>query len=343
MSPEEPFVLGAQLAAAGEREAEHRRTHSGESPLQDVSYREDEFRLWRWVDAPADSSVARFVERYRALTADDRTTTRARLRQQDFYTLIMFAKRTALAAVRTGDGALVPSAYDALSAIELDRVDWRDVSWAAAVVGHAAQRLGRPVGTLTAGPASRAHPDTAALLTDLAGQRIDLARSWGLCEVDLGDGPVFLDAEHVPRTSDVGLAGKAVVLADAFEADRYTVTGVTVDRDIPAIWLNGHQPGGMLGCASVSAHLRDSSEPPMKRDTLLAFVVRTRTPAQAAAIAAAANAGSESSTTRFTLTATEDRLCVLLFARSVVMGRRSVEDHASLMRFDHRLRALVAP
>ena len=269
---------------------------------------------------------------------------RARLRQQDFYTLITFARRIALSSIRTGDGGdggggLVASAYDALSAIELDRVDWRDVSWAAAIVGYAAQRLGRPAAALAAGSASRAHPDTAALLASAAGEQIDLAGDWGLREFDLGDGPVFLGSDDEAYAPDADLAGMAIALADAFEADLYTGADVTVASDIPAVWLHGYQPDGVMGCAKASADRSDSSAPPMLRDMLLAFVIQTQTSAQTAAIAAAANAGGMTSAT--VLTATSDRLGILLIARSVVQGRPAVEDHASLMRFEPRLRALV--
>ena len=61
----------------------------------------------------------------------------ALLRQQDCYTLIIFARRTALSSIRTGGGGLLASAFDALLAIEMDRIDPRDAVWATAVVGYA--------------------------------------------------------------------------------------------------------------------------------------------------------------------------------------------------------------
>lgn len=263
------------------------------------------------------------------------------MRQQDCHTLITFARRTALSAIRTGDGGLLASAYDALSAIEMDRIDPRDVVWAAAVVGYAVQRLGRTAGALVAGPASRAHPDTATVLAEVAGGQIDLDGDWGLRECDLGDGPVLLDSEGEPYAPNADLARMAASLAAAFEADRYAFPEVTVACAIAEVWLNGRQPDGVVGCASVSAHLRDADAPPMMRDMLLAFIAETRTPAQAAAIAAAADASSLASAT--VLTATSDRLVVLLIARSVVQSRPAPEDRNTLVRFDDRLRALIRP
>lgn len=312
------------------------------SPLQGVRYGERETRLWRWVDAPADAAVTRFVEGYRNLgSGDERTTERRRLRAADCFTLVVFAGRCALAAIRTRDETFVAAAYDALSAVDPDRVDRRDVSWAAAVVGYAAQRLGRSSEALAAGPASRAHPDTAALLAECAAQQIDLVGDWGLREVDTDDGPVIMDSDDNAYAPDADLCGTAFRLADVFEADHYAVTGVSVACDIPGIWLDGREPEGVTGVVSVSADLRDAAEPPMSRDILLAFVIETRTPAQAAAIAASARQHGGVAACR--LAVTSDRLCALLVARAVVLGRTPRESQATLLRFQERLRALVTP
>ncbi|MFD0327150.1 hypothetical protein ACFQZC_00530 [Streptacidiphilus monticola] len=213
----------------------------------------------------------------------------ARLRQQDFYTLILFARRAALRAIRTGEGDLVRYAYDALSAVVLDRVDWRDVCWAAAVLGYAAQRLGLSARTLAAGAVAHAEGDTAAVLRDKSCEWIDLAGDWGLREVDAGTGPVLLDNDAATYEPQFDLAGMAIALADAFEADRYAVTGVTITDSIPAIWLNDYQAMGLEACVSVSAHLRDSDAQPMQEDMLLAFLAQMQTRAHASAVVHAAN------------------------------------------------------
>ena len=56
------------------------------------------------------------------------------LTEEDFYTLLNFALRTALVVIRGADEAWLEEARAAIAAVDEDRVDWRDVSVASALV-----------------------------------------------------------------------------------------------------------------------------------------------------------------------------------------------------------------
>jgi hypothetical protein len=67
---------------------------------------------------------------------------RAGLTMDDLYTVLRYADRRAFAAIRSGDGHAVGDAFDAVSAIDVERVDWRDVAMTAMLASYAASCAG---------------------------------------------------------------------------------------------------------------------------------------------------------------------------------------------------------
>ena len=132
------LVLGREMAEA--RAAERQHVPPGSSPLAGVDYPEGAADLWRWVDCPQDAVMSAFVDRYAAADAPARAVLRASLTMDDLYTVLLFANRRAFAAIRTGDTGAAVEAVDAISTIDIERVDWRDVSMAALRLTRLGQR-----------------------------------------------------------------------------------------------------------------------------------------------------------------------------------------------------------
>lgn len=308
------------------------------SPLAGVRYEPRAQVLWRWVDAPQDAVVADFVAGQAGLDDPARARLRAGLSVEDLHTLVTFARRAALAALRTREESVVRSAFEALAAIELDRVlDWRDVCWAAALASYAAQRLGLGESAAVAA-ASRAEPEVGEILLDMISEEVDLRADWGMREADTAGGVVLFEDGGEDYAPDFDLAAAALDVAAMLEGDRYPHSEVAVAAGSLDAWLDEDNAEAALrsltGVASVHA------QPPPEADDrvghfLLVFLAEAASAGDAEAIAAAAGTARDERTAR--LGVAVDRRCAVLVARAVMEGVEPLENEHSLTRFQSRI------
>lgn len=300
------------------------------SPLRDVHYDRAATVLWRWVDAPQDAVIGEFLREY--AKAKDPARVRARLSEGDFYTLMTFARRCVLAALRNKTPDTVLAAFDALSVIELARVDWRDVAVASALVSHGARRVGLAPEAVLSGPASRAEPEVAEQLRWAATSE---AGSGGYDELRTANGPVLVNGSV---KGSVTLLKRALAVAEAIETDgRYEVGDISVEREVPAVWLTDTAEAArrrLRKCVSVRA------DPPGDRARfLLVYLVEARDEADAETIAAAAPERVIHGAVE--LGTAVGRLCAVVIARTAVLGVPEIEDDASLARLREPITAAL--
>jgi hypothetical protein len=326
--------LGLDLAVAQVAEELHRVTASGPSPLRDIAYPSRAAVLWRWVDAPEDATVWAFVRAYSGI--DDRAKVRSSLTMDDFYTLMTFTRRCVLAALRNEDPGAVEAAFDALSAIDLARVDWRDVVVAASLASFAARRVGLPPEEVLSGAVLRAESQVGDILEQAITKEIDLA---GYREVRTAAGPVLV--ESAGRNESVDLLVRALGVAELIEDDgRYAVSGAGEVAELPAVWLSDSPATAearrrLRECVSVHA------EPPESRfrHFLLVFLAEAADERDAELIAEAARSRVDDGTVQLGIAV--GRRCAVVVARSGVMAESSIEDPESLARFNGPIRALL--
>lgn len=340
-------ALGGELAAASAAEERRRADGPEPSPLEDVRYAEDAVDLWRWVDAPQDVAVSTFVTAYAGLDPAQRAPVRASLAMDDFYTLLTFARRHVLLALRARDGDEVRAALDALAAIELERVDWRDVWVAGALAWYAARRTGLDPVELATTAAERAEQAVGELLTELAAGPLELAEDCGYREVDTPSGAALFGDEGEPFSPDSDLVACALDLAGVLEDDRYRVSDITVATELPDVWLGGDDnPAiqlalqGLTGSVSVHAELRPDTERDVDAHFMVVFLAEAASAADASAIADAAATWAPRDTAQIGLAA--GRRCAVVVARSAAEDAGSVEDPESLERFRAKVARVLA-
>lgn len=338
MAMTDDIFLGMELAVARVAEELHRVTASGPSPLRDVEYPSAAGVLWRWVDAHQDAAVWTFIRAYAGSV--DRARVRSSLTMEDFYTLITFARRCVLATLRNEDPGAAEAAFDALSAIDVERVDWRDVVVTASLASYAARRVGLEPDEVLEGAVRRAEPQVAEILERAVTKDVDLAGDWGYREVRTPAGPVLVESDGELESDD--LLGRALSVAELVEKDgTYEVTDTGVTDEIPAVWLGDGQGVSeaavrLRGCVQVHA------EPPgvRFRDFLLVYVAETDEERHAEVIASAARHRIGSGTALLGIAT--GRRCAVVIASSAVVGQPCMEDVESLARFDESIRALLA-
>ncbi|MFD4673372.1 hypothetical protein ACFWNN_26860 [Lentzea sp. NPDC058450] len=305
------------------------------SPLAGLRYAPAARRLWRWVDAPQDAEVADFVAHQAGLDEEARGRLRAGLTEDDLYTLITFARRSALATLRTADPSHVFAAFEALAVIDLEQLDWRDVSWAASVVGYAGQRVG--VAQVAASAAAgRADGETGDLLLDAVSEEIDLQGDWGMTEVRTDDGVVLFQSEGGRGMVVADLGPRALGIAAVLEADRYPHAEITVGAGLHQEWLDETDDYAMRALRAVTGVISVHADPEPDADGrtvhfVLVYLAEAATAQDAAAIAAAATAASTPSAVTFGIA--NDRRCGVLIGRTTMSGATPLEDERSITRF----------
>jgi len=204
--------------------------------------------LWRWVEAPAqDEAVAAFLATGRPVRLTDR----------DHNTLMVYAQRCALAAVRSRDGELVVRAFEALALLSPDTVDEDILMTAATLVSYAASHLSDEQRAAVVPALKLADPDVAHVL----GGEVDLLDDAGYQELDTPAGRVFVEDEGGRFEAEAALVEAAYAVAAMLEAKGYEADTVGIGQTLHPIWLkDGVSPeaaaatGRLTGCVHVHAY-----------------------------------------------------------------------------------------
>lgn len=134
-------VIGAQIAAAVAAEERHQQVSRLPSPLLGLTYQLErgEYDLFRFVESETDELVALTALRALELRRQELVEFRDALTQDDFYTLLTFARRVAVRVLR-GHADQLSAGWAAVGIVDLERVDWRDAAVAVGLLGYCAAR-----------------------------------------------------------------------------------------------------------------------------------------------------------------------------------------------------------
>ena len=332
------YVLGTQLAQARVAQQNHEEAHCGEdSPLAPFCYSHVESRLWRWAESPVDRCVETKVADFAGLGEADRDSMGGSLTMDDFYTLLTFAQRYALAALRIGDTAKIETAFTAVAMIELTRVDWRDLMVANWLIRYAGQRLGVPLANLVGRTMQLAEPQTAKAMQEDMTVQIDLARSCGYREVRTPEGVALFETGYQRFSPMADLIELAFEAAVALEGNGYEIGSVRVASDLPLTWLDSQDGSAIadmvrrcLGCVCIQGMPRADPEPLSSGQFLLVFLAEAASESDAQNIAVAAERSSDSRRTQISLAS--GALCAVIIQMSCIAGTPPLEDVRSLGR-----------
>ncbi|MET0425564.1 MAG: hypothetical protein ABW046_16975 [Actinoplanes sp.] len=241
------------------------------------------------MDEGADEPIGEFVARFAGLDATGQEETRAALTREDQHKLIVYAQRSAFAAVRQMDPGLVRSAVIAMSLVTEDAVGDDRVIWT--IVGficHARRRVGGLADVGVAAMLDRADQTVQQAFERMLGADGDLLFDSGVREVTTGAGLVFVeDKEDGPYESNADLVAMVSTIAELLEADRYHVETLIIgDRLPPYAYddVSDHVDSRQTAAVRVEAVV-----PGVPYQPLCAFVVEFPDGDAAAIVAAAAD------------------------------------------------------
>jgi len=187
------IVLGGQLAAAAQ--AEQRRLAKGQPrkspmPTQKYDFEGGGMSLLQPARQPLDSRLASLCQRFAKGTDPRRASLRRAISMEEFYTLLAFAHRAVVFAIREQSAAWVVDGLTAVTMIEAERVDWRDILVALGLLHHAATRAGLNADQVFRELSALAEPGTAELMHDFCKrpQRDKKLAAWGFEEAETDEG-----------------------------------------------------------------------------------------------------------------------------------------------------------
>jgi hypothetical protein len=170
--------------------------------------------LTRYADEPLDQRIATLVHSAAAEDLDAWNALRARLSTDDHDSLMLFADRQSVLALRTGRSVFATLAIEALALLAADRVDYRDLDVDLSL--YALQATHGDETEAIAFALSRAHPDMRRLFKRRAGHRLSL-NDCGWYSFQTRHGLGFLKTWN-PIPQDPSLLVAAVAIADRIDA-----------------------------------------------------------------------------------------------------------------------------
>jgi hypothetical protein len=340
-------VLGREMAQAVGAEQRHRSGADGKpSPLDGVAYdvTTGALDMHRFVESPVDQFLSALVIAAREMSPDEVAGVRSALRMTDLYTLLAFVRRCALASV---SGRPSPSVHEGVLALVLvvqTRVDWRDLADAAELLAWALSKAGLDHGAELRAASAALRIGLEPAVESVAGRAANqLEPSQRLVQTPLG--PAFADTYFERYEPTVDLVGLAFAVQDVVEADAYHVRGLTVETDLPDVWLTssdgldssraleGVVAGVTLNCA-LSPTLSDAAD----KQQLSVFLVEAADDESASILAAAA----VSTESHEAIGVAIGRTCCIIVARSFVAGVTPYEPPGALARFAVPLHSALA-
>lgn len=345
------YVIGREMAKAAE--AEKRRQQQGplESPLPKQGY--DFWHGDQLLIDPAPSSLddalREVVRKYAASKPQQRAVIRDSISMDGFYTLMTFARRSAVFAIRERNIEIARDGLIAVAMIDQERVDFRDIPTTLYLLYHAANRIGadangmfRQVGKLS---------DTEV------GQRIvqfvEHSHEWCslrsslFVEVQTEKGVGFIDRDVGRYKPTLDLESLVIAVARLVAADKYQPQSVSVETELPPIWLSRGKNADLdrvlatvRGGATIHARLRPNEHPKHADQGFFVFIVETSQPADAQILLRLSQAKDVQG--HCMIGGAAGRLFALIVARSITEGVEAYETPKALARFEEGLTRTLA-
>lgn len=330
-------VIGTQLAAARSEEARVRAEHPTlPSPLGvRYDFWSGELDLARLVPSSIDGQIRSLVLRFLELEDEDRSRLRTSLTIDDLYTVLQFVRRSALSSLRDRDEGLATDALSAITLVDVDRVDWRDVPGPLELAAYSVSSLDLDLQQQLLRVQSLGGPKVAAMVQRLQDPAVPPSlRSAGYASVTTTHGLGLIDCWSGTDTNTLGPL--LVRLADAIDADDYQTSSLTLTVDMPSVWFpkpNRARVDELADAATSAGNLSASHRPGPDADAqqLTIFVLDAGTSSAAAELEALSH--GEPGLRHVQVAVASGRHFALLVARSMVQGVAGIETDESVERF----------
>ena len=346
-------VIGAEFARAAEADRVWRsqRPPGHESPIgSQYDAWKGEMDLLRFSESELDSSIDQLVSIYRVSPPDQRSELGDMLSMDDCYTLLTFARRSTVRAIRSQDLSVAVDGLAAVAMVDPQRVDRRDILQTVGVLYFALSRLAeedapkvfREVASLS----DSARTSNIAGFPDQYGPHYTIS-DWGYLAVDTPEGLGLVEASIEAYDPTVDLLGAGLGIEAALDRDVYHAS-LALRTPLPAFWIGAsadmpERPPAVdtiRACLTVNGRLRPDVGPPSDTQQMTVFVCEARHRDDAERLAESATQKAASAD-HVGFGFADGPILAVVVARSWVEGTSGYETQASIERFREPFMAAV--
>jgi len=233
--------------------------------------------------SPADEELRGVTRAFAAAGSSRRAEMRDDMSMNDFYSLLTFARRASVFAMRSRDGQWIVDALNGIAIIDAHRIDERDIPLTLSVVHHAAERIGVETKRKFEAAATLAKKKPAELIRSFVRgdeKYKDLRRSWGHDEIVTSAGVGIISREFSPYNPSGDMATLAVAIAHVVRDDHYEPSSVAIASKLPSAWFRTDDETGLLALLrhvraglTVQGRLRPDQRPLQEMQTLTIFAI----------------------------------------------------------------------
>jgi len=296
-----------------------------------------DFDLTEPVERELDGDTRELVRRLA-----DRPENRASQRTFDGYTLLWFAQRSAVFAMRERSAERIVDGVMAVAMIDSSNVDFRDVTGPLRALRCAAQAIGADVDSAFEKGASLADPKQRTSFEALRKrpENEDWCRFSGVAIVQTKSGPGFVARGFKPYRPTCRLDEAGVAFARLVEGDRYQSSQIMRESEIQPFWLSGTGDWTLkrvlqrvVATVTVSADLRPGNGADWLHQHLLIMVAELEDERAARSILTLAVKKQRRRNNFEMFAVGEGRLFCLFTGRCVLFGGTNYETRESILRF----------
>lgn len=296
-----------------------------------------------------DDALREVVRKYAASNPKQRAAIRDSVTGDGFYTLMTFAKRSAVFAIREKKIEIAQDGLTAIAMIDQERVDYRDVTTSLPLLYHAAIRIGadanrmfRQIGKLSGTRVGEWIVQFAHWPTEHRSLRSGL-----FVEIQTENGVGFINLDIKGHHATLDLESLVIAIARLVAADKYQPTDVWVETVLPSIWLSHYANADLdrvlarvRGAASICACLRPHEHPKHAEQGFYVWIVEASQPDDAQTLLRFSQAKNVHG--HCMIGAVAGRLFTLIVARSERVGVEAYETPKTLARFAEGLATTLA-
>lgn len=345
-------MLGLEIAAADEKEAQ--RIAEGNykpSPLPAYDYRrwKDEQSLINPVENELDGSIIQLCSEFTIADEAKRNEIRKSLSRDDIYTLIEFAKRATVFAIRKNEAVYLQHGFTAVAMIEKERCDFRDVWWALSFLDYGLKRLNIDRQNIYEKTQPLAAAQTAALIKSFSEQALNnnsLKGPWGCAEVETPYGTGFVSTYGRKYNPQKNLLKMLFEIDDYITNDTYRTGSITIGTEIAVIWFGADKDKNIEelnkknnGCASLNSTLKEGLDSNSSYQRLDVWLSEFNDLNTLDILVGISNNDEPSGFSRLCF-AEGDVLCMVI-QRAIMQGVNEYETNESLKRFEDDFRKII--
>ena len=338
-------VLGQEMADASEKEKQRIEIGNFQpSPLPNFNYTKwsDEQSLIDPVENELDLKILQLCSDFKTYESDKRNEVRNSLNQNDINTLLEFSKRATIFSIRTNEQSYIDNGFIAISMIDAERCDYRDVLVALSFLNFGLEQLNL-VHTSIVQEAINLSNGKTKKLTEEFFQRDEKNRRIeemaGYTALETSRGISFIETNYEEYNPKRNLAKILLDISNYVYSDKYQKGQVSIGEELPSVWLSlenndkiENEILAVTGTASLSTQLKNELSSHSNMQMLLIYLSEFSDDKSQQIILD--QLGKTSPTTFKRISFVQDNILCVIVQKATMVDLDDFESEESLKRFE---------